>query len=69
MKQATLGLSLDIKKTRKQVFLNQMDQVVPWGCLGRTHCPLLPRKQDWQAPLFVDDHAAHALHAAVTHFA
>ena len=33
MKQATLGLSLDIKTTRKRQFLEQMDQVVPWAAL------------------------------------
>lgn len=32
-KQATLGLNLDIKKTRKPQFLKQMDQVVPWAAL------------------------------------
>ncbi len=37
------------------------------GCVGRTHCPLLPRRQDWQASLFVDEHASHPLHAMV-HF-
>ncbi len=31
MKQATLGLNLDVKKTRKRQFLEQMDQVVPWA--------------------------------------
>ena len=31
------------------------------GCLDRTHCPLLPRRQDWQTSLFVDDRAAHPL--------
>jgi len=32
-KQAILNLSLSLKKTRKQVFLEQMDQVVPWAAL------------------------------------
>ena len=32
-KQATLGLNLDIKNTRKRQFLEQMDQVVPWAAL------------------------------------
>ena len=33
MKQATLPLDLSVKKTRKQVFLEQMDDVVPWAAL------------------------------------
>jgi transposase, IS5 family len=33
MKQAALNLNLSIKKTRKQVFLEQMDKVVPWSTL------------------------------------
>ena len=33
MKQATLLLDLKLKKTRKQVFLEQMEQVVPWADL------------------------------------
>lgn len=50
MKQAALNLNLSAKKTRKQVFLEQMDQVVPWTALveliapyyheGRTGRPL-----------------------------
>ena len=33
MKQTVLNLSLSVKKTRKQVFLAQMDIVVPWAAL------------------------------------
>ena len=33
MKQAALKLNLSVKKTRKQVFLEQMDKVVPWAAL------------------------------------
>ena len=33
MKQATLNLDLCAEKTRKQVFLDQMDQVAPWAVL------------------------------------
>ena len=31
MKQSSLNLNLQLKKTRKQVFLEQMEQVVPWA--------------------------------------
>ena len=34
MKQASLKLNLNVKKTRKQVFLEQMEQVVPWAALS-----------------------------------
>ena len=33
MKQASPGLTLTAKQTLKQVFLDQMDQVVPWAAL------------------------------------
>ena len=31
MKQTTFALNLTTKKTRKQIFLEQMEQVVPWA--------------------------------------
>ena len=31
MKQTTLNLDLNLKKTRKREFLEQMEQVVPWA--------------------------------------
>ena len=42
MKQATLNLALSAKKTRKQVFLDQMDQVVPWAALVELIAPYYP---------------------------
>ena len=42
MKQATLGLSLDIKKTSKRQFFEQMDQVVPWAALVELIAPYYP---------------------------
>ena len=33
MQQAALKLNLSVKKTRMQVFLTQMDEVVPWAAL------------------------------------
>ena len=33
MKQASLGLNLCVKKTRKREFLEQMELVVPWVAL------------------------------------
>ena len=42
MKQATLNLDLSAKKTRKPVFLDQMDQVVPWAALVELIAPYYP---------------------------
>lgn len=33
MNKITLGLDPLAKKTRKQIFLDEMDQVVPWAAL------------------------------------
>jgi IS5 family transposase len=43
MKQATLNLDLSAKKTRKQVFLDQMNQVVPWDALVELIAPYYPK--------------------------
>ena len=42
MKQATLNLSLNLKKTRKREFLEQMEQVVPWDALVELIAPYYP---------------------------
>ena len=39
MKQAILDLNLTVRKTRKQVFLEQMDKVVPWDELEQLIAP------------------------------
>jgi hypothetical protein len=39
MKQATLSLNLNVKKTCKQVFLEQMEHVVPWAELVELIAP------------------------------
>ena len=50
MKQATLGLNLDIKKTRKYQFLEQMDQVVTWATLVELIAPYYPEGRTGQPP-------------------
>ena len=50
MKQATLGLNLDIKKTRKCQFLEQMDQVVPWAALVELIAPYYPEGRTGRPP-------------------
>jgi transposase, IS5 family len=42
MKQASFPLHLTTKKTRKQVFLEQMDEVVPWAELVKVIAPYYP---------------------------
>ena len=50
MKQATLNLNLTVKKTRKQVFLEQMDQVVPWASLVELIAPYYPEGKTGRPP-------------------
>ena len=50
MKQKDLGLDLNLRRTRKQTLLDEMEQVMPWGELlalitphalvAKTGCPL-----------------------------
>ena len=50
MKQASLKLDLNVKKTRKQVFLDQMDQVVPWAELVELIAPYYPQGKTGRPP-------------------
>jgi IS5 family transposase len=50
MKQAALNLNLSVKKTRKQVFLEQMDQVVPWAALVELIAPYYPEGRTGRPP-------------------
>jgi len=50
MKQAALNLNLSVKKTRKQVFLEQMDQVVPWATLVELIAPYYPEGRTGRPP-------------------
>ena len=50
MKQATLPLKLSSKKTRKQVFLDQMEQVVPWAELVELIAPYYPEGKTGRPP-------------------
>ena len=68
MQPADLQLAPDLphKKTRKRIFLEQMDIVVPWAELtGGPHCTVLPRRAHRAPTLSSGDHAARAFHAAV----
>lgn len=50
MKQAALPLDLSAKKTRKQVFLDQMDQVAPWAALVELIAPYYPEGKTGRPP-------------------
>jgi IS5 family transposase len=50
MKQASLKLNLNVKKTRKQVFLEQIEQVVPWAALVELIAPYYPEGKTGRPP-------------------
>ena len=50
MKQASLKLNLNVKKTRKQVFLEQMERVVPWAALVELIAPYYPEGKTGRPP-------------------
>lgn len=45
-----MNLNLSVKKTRKQVFLEQMDQVVPWTALVELIAPYYPEGRTGRPP-------------------
>ena len=50
MKQAALNLNLNLKKTRKREFLEQMEQVVPWAALLELIAPYYPQGRTGRPP-------------------
>ena len=50
MKQIGLDLNLSTRKTRKQVFLEQMEQVVPWAQLEELIAPYYPEGLNGRPP-------------------
>jgi IS5 family transposase len=50
MKQTTLNINLNLKKTRKREFLEQMEQVVPWGDLVALIAPYYPEGNNGRPP-------------------
>ncbi len=54
MKQASLGLNLSIKRTRKREFLEQMDKVVPWGVLVEIVAPHYPKAKTGRPPFALE---------------
>jgi len=54
MKQASLGLNLSTKKTRKREFLDEMERVVPWSALVAIVEPHCPRSKTGRPPFAVE---------------
>jgi IS5 family transposase len=50
MKQTTFGMNLNAKKTRKQIFLAQMEKVVPWAALVERIAPYYPEGKTGRPP-------------------
>ena len=54
MKQASLNLDLNLKKTRKREFLEQMEQVVPWADLVALIAPYYPEGRTGRPPFSLE---------------
>jgi len=50
MKQTSFALNLTTKKTRKQIFLEQMEKVVPWAALVERIAPYYPEGKTGRPP-------------------
>ena len=67
MKQAALNLNLGVKKTRKQVFLEQMNKVVPWAALVELIAPYHPEGKTGRPPFSLQTILRIHLLAAMVH--
>lgn len=54
MKQTSLDLNLTVMKTRKQILLEQMDQVVPWAALVELIAPYYPEGHKGRPPFALE---------------
>lgn len=54
-----MKLNLNVKKTRKQVFLEQMEQVVPWDALIELIAPYYPEGKTRRPPFSLQTMLAH----------
>jgi IS5 family transposase len=54
MTQADPGLNLTTKRTRKRVFLDEMERVVPWGALVDLISPYAPEGRRGRPPFAVE---------------
>ena len=54
MKQTSLGLGQSSKRTRRRVFLDEMDSVVPWSELVALISPYMPEGRRGRPPFAVE---------------
>jgi hypothetical protein len=54
MKQTSLGLGQSSKRTRRRVFLEEMDRVVPWSELVALISPYMPEGRRGRPPFAVE---------------
>ena len=54
MKQVALGLNLNMKRTRKHEFLEQMERVVPWAALVALIAPYYPEGRTGRPPFALE---------------
>ena len=54
MKQTSLGLGQSIKRTRRRVFLDEMDSVAPWSELVALISPYMPEGRRGRPPFAVE---------------
>ena len=54
MKQTALDLKLNVKKTRKREFLEQMERVVPWAALVTLIAPYYPEGRTGRPPFVLE---------------
>jgi len=54
MKQADLGLNLNMKRTRKREFLDEMNRVVPWADLVALVRPFAPKGERGRPPFLIE---------------
>ncbi len=54
MKQSDLGLDLSNRRTRKQVFLDEMERVVPWQAFLALIAPHAPVKATGRKPFPIE---------------
>ena len=65
MKQKDPGLDLSTRRTRKQILLDEMAQVMPWGKLLALITPHAPMARTGRPPFDLAMMAAHPLPAVV----
>jgi len=53
------------RKTRREIFLERMDKLIPWKQLEKKVARYYPKGPDWPATVSAADHAASPLHAIV----